>query len=68
MQTNIIQIDRKKIDKWRVTCGVNVIQKAILEKVRQLESFRDLLLQTADKLIVHAYSADDFFGTGVPVK
>lgn len=63
-----MKVDRRTIDQWRVTCGVNVIQKALLEKVCQLDTLRDALIQTGDKLIVHTYAADDFFGTGVPFK
>lgn len=51
-----------------MTCGVNVIQKALLEKIRQCASLREALVNTGDKMIVHTYAADDFFGTGVPFK
>uniref|UniRef100_A0A183BWV2 DUF1768 domain-containing protein n=1 Tax=Globodera pallida TaxID=36090 RepID=A0A183BWV2_GLOPA len=48
--------------------GVEVIQKALLEKVRQCCDLRSAITSTADKLIVHSYSGDDFFGTGVRAK
>uniref|UniRef100_A0A915DRC7 NADAR domain-containing protein n=1 Tax=Ditylenchus dipsaci TaxID=166011 RepID=A0A915DRC7_9BILA len=60
-------VERKVVDKWRITSGVQVIQKALLEKVRQCQELRDELVKTGDKLIVHTYVGDDFFGAGVPV-
>jgi predicted NAD-dependent protein-ADP-ribosyltransferase YbiA (DUF1768 family) len=61
-------ISRKTVDDWRTSCGVEVIQKALLEKVKQSTAFRDHLLATADKIICHPFPLDDFFGTGCPVK
>ncbi|KAL3108528.1 hypothetical protein niasHT_015450 [Heterodera trifolii] len=61
-------IKRQEIDKWRTGRGVEVIQKALLEKVRQCYDLRNSITSTADKLIVHSYNGDDFFGAGVPAK
>uniref|UniRef100_A0A914YQ98 NADAR domain-containing protein n=1 Tax=Panagrolaimus superbus TaxID=310955 RepID=A0A914YQ98_9BILA len=61
-------ISRKTVDEWRTSCGVEVIQKALLEKVKQSTAFRDHLLATGDKIICHPFPLDDFFGTGCPVK
>jgi predicted NAD-dependent protein-ADP-ribosyltransferase YbiA (DUF1768 family) len=61
-------ISRKSIDNWRVTCGVEIIQKALLERVRQSEALRKALIHTGNKIIAHTYAGDDFFGTGCPIK
>uniref|UniRef100_A0A914GZZ5 NADAR domain-containing protein n=1 Tax=Globodera rostochiensis TaxID=31243 RepID=A0A914GZZ5_GLORO len=61
-------VKRSNIDNWRTGRGVEVIQKALLEKVRQCYDLRSAITSTADKLIVHSYNGDDFFGTGVPAK
>uniref|UniRef100_A0A183CH86 ATP synthase F1 subunit epsilon n=1 Tax=Globodera pallida TaxID=36090 RepID=A0A183CH86_GLOPA len=61
-------VKRSNIDNWRTGRGVEVIQKALLEKVRQCCDLRSAITSTADKLIVHSYNGDDFFGTGVPAK
>ncbi|KAL3108476.1 hypothetical protein niasHT_015398 [Heterodera trifolii] len=61
-------VKRQEIDKWRTGRGVEVIQKALLEKVRQCYDLRNSITSTADKLIVHSYNGDDFFGAGVPAK
>ncbi|KAI1712475.1 hypothetical protein DdX_09561 [Ditylenchus destructor] len=61
-------VDRNKIDKWRVTSGVEVVQKALLEKVKQCEELRKALVETGDKLIVQSYVGDDFFGAGAAAK
>ncbi|KAH7723167.1 Protein F40F8.11 b [Aphelenchoides avenae] len=58
-------VSRKSIDAWRITCGV---EKALLEKVRQNAQLRQALVDTGDKVIVHSYAGDDFFGTGCPIK
>lgn len=61
-------VERKTIDKWRVTSGVEVIQKALLEKVKQCEELRKELVETGDKMIVQSYVGDDFFGAGAAAK
>uniref|UniRef100_A0AC34R3L1 NADAR domain-containing protein n=1 Tax=Panagrolaimus sp. JU765 TaxID=591449 RepID=A0AC34R3L1_9BILA len=64
----LCNISRKTVDEWRTTCGVEIIQKAILAKVKQSSAFRQHLLETGEKLIVHSFASDDFFGSGCPVK
>lgn len=61
-------ISRKSVDEWKTKCGLEVIQKALLAKVKQSTAFRDRLLETGDKIICHCFTTDDFYGTGVPVK
>uniref|UniRef100_A0A7E4ZZB9 NADAR domain-containing protein n=1 Tax=Panagrellus redivivus TaxID=6233 RepID=A0A7E4ZZB9_PANRE len=60
-------VSRKTVDEWRTSCGIEVVQKALLERVRQSGAFRSALLNTGDKIIVHCFAADDFFATGCPV-
>jgi predicted NAD-dependent protein-ADP-ribosyltransferase YbiA (DUF1768 family) len=61
-------ISRKTVDDWRTSCGIEVIQKALLEKVRQSTAFREHVLATGDKIVCHPFPLDDFFGTGCPIK
>lgn len=44
------------------------LQKAVLEKVRQCNELREALVKTGDRLIVHTFTGDDFYGSGIFIR
>lgn len=61
-------LQRHDVDNWRTSKGVVVIQKALLEKVRQCFDLRSAITSTGDKIIVQSFAGDDFYGAGTPAK
>lgn len=61
-------LKRSDVDNWRTSNGVVVIQKALLEKVRQCYDLRSALTSTGEKIIVQSFAGDDFYGAGTPAK
>jgi predicted NAD-dependent protein-ADP-ribosyltransferase YbiA (DUF1768 family) len=56
------------VENWRTSQGLLVIQKALLEKVRQCYDLRNAITSTGQKMIVQSFAGDDFYGAGVPAK
>uniref|UniRef100_A0A915P658 NADAR domain-containing protein n=1 Tax=Meloidogyne floridensis TaxID=298350 RepID=A0A915P658_9BILA len=61
-------IKRSDVESWRTGRGLDVIQKAILEKLRQCQDMRNALTSTGDKILVQSFGGDDYYGSGTPAK
>lgn len=61
-------IQRSDVENWRTSRGLDVIQKAVLEKLRQCQDMRNALTSTGNKILVQSFGGDDFYGSGTPAK
>ncbi|KAL6733371.1 hypothetical protein Aduo_004021 [Ancylostoma duodenale] len=57
-------VDKKKVDEWRYTKGLEVMQKALLAKVSQSVMLRQALSESGKKILVHAFPGDSIYGAG----
>ncbi|CAJ0608612.1 unnamed protein product [Cylicocyclus nassatus] len=57
-------VDKKKVDEWRYSRGLEVMQKALLAKVSQSVMLRQALSESGKKILVHAFPGDSIYGAG----
>ncbi|KAK5978994.1 DUF1768 domain-containing protein [Trichostrongylus colubriformis] len=57
-------VDRKKVDEWRYTKGLDAMQKALMAKVSQSVVLRQALSESGNKILVHAFPGDSIYGAG----
>nr|CDJ84798.1 Conserved hypothetical protein CHP02464 domain containing protein [Haemonchus contortus] len=57
-------VDRKKVDEWRYTKGLDAMQKALMAKVSQSVVLRQALSESGKKILVHAFPGDSIYGAG----
>ncbi|KAK6055938.1 hypothetical protein COOONC_06559 [Cooperia oncophora] len=57
-------VDRKKVDEWRYTKGLDAMQKALMAKVSQSVVLRQALSESGKKILVHAFPGDSIYGSG----
>ncbi|CAB3404060.1 unnamed protein product [Caenorhabditis bovis] len=61
------KIEKAKLEEWRNTKGLQVIQNTLLTKVSQSAHLRGALKESGDSILVHAYAGDSIYGTGCTV-
>ncbi|ETN75296.1 hypothetical protein NECAME_12486, partial [Necator americanus] len=57
-------VDKKKVDEWRYSKGLEVMQKALFAKVSQSVMLRQALSESGKKILVHAFPGDSIYGAG----
>ncbi|WKX93963.1 hypothetical protein Q1695_011322 [Nippostrongylus brasiliensis] len=57
-------VDKKKVDEWRYTKGLDAMQKALFAKVSQSMVVRQALSESGKKILVHAFPGDSIYGAG----
>ncbi|KAJ1366645.1 hypothetical protein KIN20_027365 [Parelaphostrongylus tenuis] len=57
-------VDKKKVDEWRYSKGLETMQKALLAKVSQSVMLRQALSESGRKILVHAFPGDSIYGAG----
>ncbi|CAJ0963198.1 unnamed protein product, partial [Mesorhabditis belari] len=60
-------VSKDKIEEWRHTKGLEVVQKALLAKLTQCPELRDALRNSGDKILVHCYPGDAIYGSGTRI-
>uniref|UniRef100_A0A8R1HKH9 NADAR domain-containing protein n=1 Tax=Caenorhabditis japonica TaxID=281687 RepID=A0A8R1HKH9_CAEJA len=61
------KIEKEKVDEWRLTKGLEAIQKALYAKATQSAHLREALKESGDQILVHAFPRDSIYGTGCGV-
>ncbi|KAE9419558.1 hypothetical protein Angca_006611, partial [Angiostrongylus cantonensis] len=57
-------VDKKKVDEWRYSKGLEIMQKVLLAKVSQSAMLRQALSESGRKILVHAFPGDSIYGAG----
>lgn len=66
-QLKLNSVDKKTVDDWRNTKGLQAVQTAMHAKLCQSAHLREALKETAGKMLVHAYAGDSIYGAGTTI-